>query len=695
MSPQGDDSNDGSFSEPVATIEKARDIIRKMRISGKCEGRLATIVLREGEYRTDGLELGVVDSGTENFPFIIRNYAGEKVRITGGIDIAAKKLSKASAAITSRIIDEDAREHIMAVNLYENGVDDLGEISRRGHQISENALAQAQVSVDGEDMKLAGWPNDGFVGMDSVVSYGYRKNPTEGDGGKNILAGCSFTYSGYDRPTLWANPEKAWISGSLGPNFAYDYYPVESVSGNTVTLAEGAVVDYYSKHYFRYENILEELDSLGEYYIDRENGMLYIYMPEGSGADSKITVSAAKKDLIIIKGAENIVISGIEIDSGRAGGITVSDNCSGIVIDNCKIHSFGANGVILSKAAFSTVKNSDIYDVGKNAISVSGGNYAKLISSGNRIANNDIYRFSKLEKSYTSGVYIGYQSVGVQVLNNHIHDAPHAGIIFYGADNKIAYNEIDNVVKEFHDMDAIYVNNYDMPWERGNVIENNSIHDLGKETFAANEKQMNVAAIRTDNNGHGLTIRRNLFYNIGRKNTNAVSAIHAQGSENKIYKNIFADCSEAYMGPLINEASAERPQKTNAAIYAKYSNYETIKSRMDSYLPIYKNAFPELENFWEENYYNSETNSFNNNLIVNIKTPLSTINDNAEIAVQNTDSQGYRATRGTVSAKGNIVTSEDVGFLSYSKGDYELDNTSEYYIGNYINTKAIGVYRQN
>lgn len=691
MSPQGSDSNDGSISSPVATIEQARDIIRKMRISGKCENRPVSIILREGEYRTDGLELGLVDSGTENFPLTIKNYDGEKVRITGGVDIAADKLSKASAAVTSKIIDEDAREHIMAVNLYENGVTDLGEISRRGHLISENALAQAEVSVGGSDMKLAGWPNDGFVGMDSVVSYGYRKNPTDGDDGKNILAGCSFTYSGYNRPTLWENPDKAWISGSLGPNFAYDYYPVESVSGNTVILKEGAVVNYYSKHYFRFENVLEELDTPGEYYIDRENGMLYIYMPEGSDADSKITVSAAKKDLISITNAKNIRIEGIEINSGRAGGITVSGASSQIVIDGCKIHSFGANGVTLGKSTFSTVKNCEIYDIGKNAVSVSGGNYSKLISSGNRIVNNDIYRFSQLEKSYTSGVYIGYQSVGTQLLNNHIHDAPHAGIIFYGVNNQIAYNEIDNVVKEFHDMDAIYVNNYDMPWERGNVIEHNSIHDLGKETFVANEKQMNVAAIRTDNNGHGLTIRYNLFYNIGRNSTNAVSAIHAQGSENKIYKNTFVDCSETYMGPLIKETLEERPQKTTSAIYAKYSNYETIKSRFQTYLSVYQRSFPELADFWNENYYNNETNSFNNNLIVNIKIPLSKINDNAEIAVQNTDSQGYRATRGTVSASGNVVTSDEVGFTDYSGGNYELGKTSEYYTTNYINTNAMGL----
>ena len=56
-------------------------------------------------------------------------------------------------------------------------------------------------------------------------------------------------------------------------------------------------------------------------------------------------------------------------------------------------------------------------------------------------------------------------------------------------------------MKEFHDMDAIYMNVYQYPWERNVVIRRNFIHDLGQQTFT--EKQMNVAGIRTDNNGNG------------------------------------------------------------------------------------------------------------------------------------------------------------------------------------------------
>lgn len=678
MSDTGDDENDGSKSSPVATIEKARDIIRQARLNGELSGKAATIYLREGVYEVaDTINFTSVDSGTGIYPLTVKAYNNEAVRFTGGVDISASMLSVASNDVTSRIIDESARTNIKAVNLYDLGLTaaDLGEISRRGHQVSENKTAQAEVSVDGKRLKLAGWPNEGFVGLDTVTEYGTRKNPSDGDNGKNITNGCSFTYSGYDRPAMWSEPQKAWISGVLGPNYAYDYYPVDSVDADTstITLREGAVVKYYSKQFFRFENILEELDMPGEYYIDRDNGMLYIYMPEDSTADSDITVSVLDKNMITLTDASNIKFEGIEFDSGRESAVVTSGKCSGITVENCKIHSFGANGLSLRNCTFSTVRSNDVYDVGENAVFVSGGDYSKVISSGNQVLNNNIYRFSQLERSYTAGVYIGYQSVGTKVKNNHIYDSPHAGIIFYGVNNDISYNEIDNVVNEFHDMDAIYVNNYDMPWERGNVITYNYFHDIGNNSFNG-QHQMNVAVIRTDNNGHGLTITKNIFYNIGKGATNNVSGVHAQGTHNTIKGNIFVDCQEAYCGWTKYNADAEYKYVDDDG---NDTVYKSIKAKMDNYVNgIYGTLFPELKNFWNEHPANTKTNTFKNNLVVNISVPISDIpypdgKINAE--------QGYRGAEETIDASGNFVSSADVGFVDYANGDFELKSDSEVY----------------
>lgn len=659
--------NDGSILSPVATIEKARDIIREKRLNGEIKNEPANIVLREGTYEIEKtIEFTVADSGDYIYPLTIKAYDGEKVRLTGGKDISASMLSDADNNIKSRIIDKSARGNIKAVNLYDLGLTELGEISRRGHQISENKLTQAEVSVDGERLKLAGWPNENFVGLDTVVEYGVRKNPSSGDNGENITKGCSFTYKGYDRPLNWQEPEKAWVSGVLGSNFAYDYYPVKKVEGNKITLREGAITDYYSKQFFRFENILEELDMPGEYYIDRDNGMLYIYMPEESDVNSVITVSSLKEDIIRVSNAKNITFKNIEISDGRKSGLVTSGECSNIVVDNCKVHSFGDNGVTFSDCTFSSVRNSEIYDVGECGISVKGGNFAKAVSSGNVISNNDIYRFAQIERCYNSGVYIGYQSVGVKVSNNHIHDAPHAGIIFYGINNEISYNEIDNVVNEFHDMDAVYVNNYDMPWERGNEIYYNYFHDIGGESFNG-EHQMNVSCIRTDNNGHGLTIKKNIFYNIGKGATNNVSGIHAQGTHNKIEGNLFVDCKESYCGYTAYNPNAKYDMTSSANV--------AIKNKLDGYANgLFGKLFPEIKNFWNEHPASSKTNTFKNNLIVNISVPMSTT---VYGGVSQINDEGFRGAKETIESENNYIYKEDIGFKDYNNKNFELSDGVE------------------
>ena len=85
---------------------------------------------------------------------------------------------------------------------------------------------------------------------------------------------------------------------------------------------------------------------------------------------------------------------------------------------------------------------------------------------------------------------------------------------------------------------------------------------------------MNVSGIRTDNKGNGLIVRENLFYNIGKAQTNQVRSVCAEGIENVIENNIFLDVSEAYDGP-----DTYSPGTT----WDK-NDYEIFMDRMDLYL---------------------------------------------------------------------------------------------------------------
>lgn len=627
-------------------MAKAVSTATQKRLSGNTDE--IDIYLRGGVYNvTDTIALGTVVSGNWQKPLKISAYNAEDVRISGGADIPLSAMTSADASFTGKIIDTSAASSILKYDLAAAGITDYGEISRRGHSISENKTAQAEISIDDKTMRLAGWPNTDFVGLNGVTSYGTRTTA-------GITNGCSFTVS-YDRPAQWSDPSSAWLSGTLAANYDYDYYPLQSFDAatKTVTLREGAIKDYYSNHFFRFENIPEELDAPGEYYIDRTNGILYLYPPTDSTSSSRITVTMSENDLFRLENASDIVFENIKFDGGRAAAVTGKNN-KDITFKGCEVSGFGGNGIRLDSSTDVVIRDSKIHDIGENAVQLTGGDYANIVYSGNEIYNNEIYSFSRLERSYTSGVYIGYRNVGATVSHNHIYDCPHAGIIFYGVNNIFANNEINDAVKEFHDMDAIYVNNSEFPWERGNVIRDNYFHDIGTRTFNG-QKQMNISAVRTDNNGNGLTVTGNLFYNIGVANTNAVSGIRAQGTHNTVTHNLFVDCSEAYNSnnTYIEGKSYDMTDTATAS----------LKTQLDSYLPVYGVWFPELSNFFNEHPNSARTNVFSNNIAVNIAFPMSTIN-----GAQN--AEGFRGAAELVTSAGNYISVNDPGFVSYSDKDF-------------------------
>ncbi|HNZ99857.1 hypothetical protein [Ruminococcus sp.] len=62
VSPEGSDSGDGSLDSPFATLERARDEVRK--VNGSMTGDIV-VYLRGGDYRiTEPVEFDTRDSGT-------------------------------------------------------------------------------------------------------------------------------------------------------------------------------------------------------------------------------------------------------------------------------------------------------------------------------------------------------------------------------------------------------------------------------------------------------------------------------------------------------------------------------------------------------------------------------------------------------------------------------------------------------
>lgn len=687
VSTVGDDSGDGSEEEPLRTLEKAMDVANEMR---EDSDKLIEILLREGTYSVTNT-IKIINSQKDDPLLKISAYQDEKVTINAGVDIPLSAMSIADSDFTNAIIDKPNAGSVLQYNLKDAQIEDLGEISLRGHLISDEKEAQAELSLNGEVQKLAGWPNGEYTGLIKPTdSNEYGKRTKSG-----IANGCSFQVN-YDRPSQWSKPEQAWLSGTIGPNYEFDYYPVSRFDSEEkrVYLSRGALEKYYTEPYYRFENVPEELDEPGEYYIDRQSGMLYFYPPEDAPKDSVLTITMstptlgvsgkAPNSMFRIENSKNIVFENLIFKGGRGSAITGKNN-SNIQFINCEINSFGENGIRFDTSTDIKISDCKIHDVGQDGILfVSCGNYKTLSPSNIVVSNNDIYNFARLERSYKTGIDFGYRCVGATAANNHIHNGPHAGMIFYGVNNDIYGNEFDNLVTEFSDMDAMYCNNSNYPWERGNKIHNNYFHDIGKSSMNGRH-QINVRAIRTDNRGCGLNIYENLFYNIGDggngNGNNGIGAITAEGTRNRIFNNLFVDCNEAYFNTLqykeietaddgtlypdtiINSSGVEVANTINGAKVAD------LKKQMENYLPVYGKQFPELYNYFYEHPNMSKTNEFKNNMIINIAIPLSNFN-----GTQN--EEGFRGSQMLTAASGNYVSTSDPGFVSYDNGNLELSSSA-------------------
>lgn len=687
VSTVGDDSGDGSEEEPLRTLEKAIDVANEMR---EDSDKLIEILLREGTYSVTNT-IKIINSQKDDSLLKISAYQDEKVTINAGVDIPLSAMNIADSNFTNAIIDKPNAGSVLQYNLKDAQIEDLGEISLRGHLISDEKEAQAELSLNGEVQKLAGWPNGEYTGLIKPTdSNEYGKRTKSG-----IANGCSFKVN-YDRPSQWSKPEQAWLSGTIGPNYEFDYYPVSRFDSEEkrVYLSRGALEKYYTEPYYRFENVPEELDEPGEYYIDRQSGMLYFYPPEDAPKDSVLTITMSTPTLDVsgkapnsmfrIENSKNIVFENLIFKGGRGSAITGKNN-SNIQFINCEINSFGENGIRFDTSTDIKISDCKIHDVGQDGILfVSCGNYKTLSPSNIVVSNNDIYNFARLERSYKTGIDFGYRCVGATAANNHIHNGPHAGMIFYGVNNDIYGNEFDNLVTEFSDMDALYCNNSNYPWERGNKIHNNYFHDIGKSSMNGRH-QINVRAIRTDNRGCGLNIYENLFYNIGDggngNGNNGIGAITAEGTRNRIFNNLFVDCNEAYFNTLqykeietaddgtlypdtiINSSGVEVANTINGAKVAD------LKKQMENYLPVYGKQFPELYNYFYEHPNMSKTNEFKNNMIINIAIPLSKFN-----GTQN--EEGFRGSQMLTAASGNYVSTSDPGFVSYDNGNLELSSSA-------------------
>ncbi len=514
----GSDSNPGTKEKPFATMEGARDAVRQSK-KGSSEGWEGTTVwFRGGIYRVSRtIDFNDCDGGKEGGKICYRAMANEDVIFEGGQDInTAGACSVSDANILKRIISPEARKNIKQIDLKAQEIIDYGELKRRGFAF-HNSYSHGEISFDGRSLQLARWPNDDYAKIACAPK---------------IKGEQTFTYD-CNRPKLWTQAEEPWAIGFWGCGWADSQTRIGKIDikHKTITL-EGNKGEIVKEARWRAINLLEEIDTPGEWYINRNSGVLYLW-PPAELKGKKLTISMLKEPMIKMDGAANLTIEGICFQNGRGGCIEIQ-NCKDVTIAGCKIKNMGERNIKIEGGANCGIVGCDIFDSGAGGIYMAGGDRENLIECGHYAINNHIWNFSRLNKTYRPA--ISAYGIGFVIKNNLIHDAPHSAIIYHGNNVIIEFNKIYNVCGQSNDAGAIYTGR---DWSaRGNVIRYNLVYDV--KSPLTNSFKNGVHAVYLDDCASGNEVLGNIFYQIGGR-----AVMIGGGRDNIIENNVIAKCDSA------------------------------------------------------------------------------------------------------------------------------------------------------
>lgn len=548
----GDDGNDGSEAAPFKTLEAARD---KIRAEGVPQGGV-TVYVREGTYtRTEPFTLSEEDSGTAESPVIYAEYPGETVVFSGSVQLDNSKFQPVTdQAIIDRLPDASK---VLVYDLQAEGIP-TGEIPRKMLYQPEEPEAP-DVFVDNTVQVLARYPNVNPENPDAeymtpaeVVVAGFNSNDHEpghplGPGQPGHIDSNdwwkqtppTFRYDD-ERMDKWALEYEPFISGY----FRFDWSATQLLL-KEVDPDQDLITAAYPPHYgvksdkdgidgaaglpkYYGFNLLCELDTTGEYYIDRtkvdgvKTDKLYLYVGEEGIGDKDVEMTVLADEIVSMEGAEYVTFSGIDFSKNQSDAVAMK-NCENCTIADSEIYDNGGWGVYIDGGHGNVVDGCLMHGTAVGGVYMTGGDFDTLTPAGHVVQNCEFYEFARVKRTYSPAVEA--RGVGQIIRRNYIHDGPHNAILFGGNDHLIEYNEIENVLYETGDAGAIYCGK---DWtSRGNVIRYNYLHDIPNPSSA-------TYGVYLDDAFSSAEVYGNIF-----ENFEGTACIMGGGRDNLFHDNIY------------------------------------------------------------------------------------------------------------------------------------------------------------
>lgn len=564
---------------PFATLPRARDAIRRLKQHGPLPKGGVAVELAGGIYPlAQPLELAREDSGTEASPIEYRGRQGAEVRLLGGKLVTGWR-PVTDPAVLARM-DEAARGRVLQADLRGQGIADLGEMTPGptwGR--SEPGI---ELFFEDQPMPLARWPNQGFVKIVDLLG----PTPVDVRGTKGCREGI-FTYDG-DRPKRWAGAKDIMLHGYWFWDWADQRLKVESIDTEkrAVTLQAKPQHAYgfrKGQWYYAY-NLLAELDRSGEWYLDRQSGILYFWPPKELQRGKPMV--SVLPNLVTMKDVSFVTLRRLTLETCRGTAVTISGGTKTRLV-GCVIRNTGAWAVSMSGKENGVV-GCDLYNLAEGGVSMSGGDRKTLTPAGLYVDNCHLFKFGRWNPICKPGVQV--DGVGNRVTHNLFHDAPHMAVMWGGNDHTFEFNEFHSVVYGANDAGIMYAG-YN-PAMRGHMIRYNYFHHVyGHEGRGCN-------GIYLDDMFCSATIFGNVFYQVPR------AAFIGGGHDNVVENNVFVDCKPALHvdARMMGWASASVPLMKQRLEEVPYKD-EPWRSR-----------YPQLRTYLEGNYAQPRGNLVARNL---------------------------------------------------------------------------------
>ncbi len=535
ISPQGNDTGNGSASKPFATLERTRDEIRARRKAGGLPAGPIEVLVHGGEYQvTRTFSLSETDSGSEAAPVVFRAAAGDKPIFRGGTRLTGWRRLREADGYPQ--LPSEARAKLWIADLHASGVSDLLPLKLGGFASGNGFQTHPahELFFNGQALALARGPNEGFLRISKVaVNDGTKGYDREGSKtGK-------FFYEG-DRPRRWVNEPELLLYGYWFWDWADSYERVAAIDPEQrlITLAQPWHTYGFSVGApFYAVNALSELDTPGEWYLDRRSGRVLVY-PPSDPQEATIELSRFAAPMVEMENLAWVSFAGLTWELGSADAIHVrgGEHC---LFAGCVLRRFAGNGLEIHGGKQHGLRSCDIYSMGRGGTVISGGDRKTLEPGGHFLENCHIYDLSRIDHTYTPAVIL--DGVGNRIAHNRMHDIRSSAMRVGGNDHVIEYNEIYNAVTESDDQGGVDM--FGNATYRGNIYRYNYFHHIGNWRGTGQQPKCGQAGIRLDDAICGTRIYGNVFErcSAGKLGFGGVQ-IHG-GKDNQVDNNLFIDCS--------------------------------------------------------------------------------------------------------------------------------------------------------